>query len=121
MTLLERYKAFRPAFAEALDPRLYTIEHLDELILQRIAVPFFSENAAIVAGLKAYPTGAVALDIIIAAGPKDELVNDLYSIVEAWGRKQGCTLALIESRDAWAKIMKQHGYETFKVSIIKEL
>jgi hypothetical protein len=121
MTLLERYKAFRPAFTEALDPRLYTIEHLDELVLQRIAVPFFSDSGAIVAGLKTYPTGAVALDIIIAAGPKDELVNDLYPIAEAWGRKQGCTIGLIESRPGWAKAMKRNGYEIFQVSIIKEL
>jgi hypothetical protein len=116
-----RYREFRPAFAEALDPRLYNIEHLDRILTERWAAFFCSENAAIVAGIKTFPTGAQALDIVIATGPQAELVNELYPDVEAWGRERGCTIAIIESRPGWAKVMKRHGYETFQVSIAKDL
>jgi hypothetical protein len=118
---LERYAAFRAAFAEALDPRLYDLDHLDRMLLERRAAVFFSDNGAIVAGVRTYPTGAQVLEIVVAAGPRAELVDTLYPQVEAWGRERGCTLALIESRPGWARAMKRHGYETHQVSIIKEL
>jgi len=117
----KRYGGFREAFAQALDPRLYGIDHLDRMLLERRAAVFFSDNGAIVAGVRTYPTGTLVLEIVIAAGPRTELIEQLYPQVEAWGRDRGCVLALIESRPGWARAMKRHGYETHQVSIIKEL
>jgi hypothetical protein len=121
VTSQERYAHFRPAFAEALDPRLYNIEHLDRILQERWATIFFSANGAIVAGIKTFPTGARALEIVIATGPQAELVDELYPQVETWGRQHGCSIAIIESRPGWAKVMKRQCFETFQVSIIKEL
>ena len=52
------YPRFRPLFAEALDRRLYTIEHLDRLVFSGRAQIWFGDAAAIVTEVRTYPTGA---------------------------------------------------------------
>ena len=115
------YQRFRPLFEQALDPRFYNIEYLDSLVLSMRAQIWFSDNAAIVTEVKTYPSGATAICGVIAAGDLGEIVNVLIPKAEEWGRSLGCTFAMIESRQGWARQMKQHGYAPFQVSIVKEL
>ena len=48
------------ASAEALDPRLYRIEHLDALVASGRAIFMAAGDAAILFELRTYPTGAKA-------------------------------------------------------------
>jgi hypothetical protein len=57
----------------------------------------------------------------VAAGDLDELASDLSVRAEQWGRLNGCTMALIESREGWARKMKPYGYEPFQIAIAKDL
>jgi hypothetical protein len=115
------YAVWRSRFAEAMDPRLYTLDHLDRLVLSGRARFWSSQGAAIVAELKTFPTGARAVHGLIAAGDLDEVETILIPQAEAWGRQNGCILALIDSRSGWGRVMKKHGYAPFQTAIAKEL
>jgi hypothetical protein len=115
------YLRFRDRFADALDQRLYTIDDLDAVMLSGRGKCWVTETAAIVAEIKTFPTGAKAVCGVIAAGPLEEIETILIPAAEEWGRSKDCAFGMIESRPGWAKRMKKHGYETFQVSLIKEL
>jgi hypothetical protein len=107
--------------AEAIDPRLYTLEYLDNLIATGLARIWTGEGAAIVATIRQYPTGAKAVCGILAVGDLDQIRTDLIPQAEQWGRESGCILALIEGRGGWARVMAKHGYGPFTTAIEKEL
>lgn len=114
------YLRFRDRFAEAMDPRLYNIDHLDAIMLSGRGKCWATETAAIVAEIKTFPTGAKAVCGVIAAGELEEIVR-LIPLAEEWGRSYGCRFGMIESREGWAREMKKHGYDVFQVSLIKAL
>jgi hypothetical protein len=115
------YLEYRDAFAQVADPRYYPMDWLDGRILDGIAQFARSENAAIVFELRQYPGGAIDVHGLIAAGDKDEIINELIPQAEAWGRENGATAGVVESRPGWAKALKPHGYEVAQVTIRKEL
>lgn len=115
------YPAFRDQFAEAMDPRLFPIEYLDHLLNSGKAHFFATDKAAIVTEFKTFPSGAKAVCGLIAAGDLGHIETLLIPRAEAWGLINGCDFGMIESRPGWARRMKRYGYETFQVSLIKEL
>ena len=115
------YQRFRPRFAEALDPRLYTLAHLDALIHSGRAQAWYGIDAAIVTEVRTYPTGARVLHGLVAAGPLEEIVGELIPRAEAWGRTIGCVLAVVESRSGWVRKLKDAGYEIHQTALRKEL
>ena len=104
-----------------MDPRFYSIEYLDWLVMTGRAGIWFSDNAALVCEIKVYPTGARAVAVVIAAGDKNEIVNELRPAAEAWGKDNGCTFSMVESREGWGHALKTHGYEAFQRALVKEL
>ena len=114
------YLHWRDDFAGAMDPRLYTIDYLDGLILCGAARFWRSEDAAIVAELKAFPTGARAVHGLIAAGDKDG-IKALIPLAEQWGREMGCIGAMIDSRPGWGRELKAAGYRPFQLALWKDL
>jgi hypothetical protein len=114
------YAEFRDRFAEGIDPRFYTIEYLDWLLSSGQAKIWFADDAAVIAEIKTFPTGAKALDFLVVAGDVEQIVG-LNPEIEEWGRMNGCAYGIIESRDGWQKIMKSHGYTPFQLSLVKEL
>lgn len=115
------YLRFRDRFAEAIDTRLYNLEYLDAILLSGRGKCINTENAAVVVEIKTFPSGARAVCGVIAAGPLEEIENILIPAAEEWGRSYGCQFGMIDSRPGWARQMKKHGYETYQVSLIKEL
>ena len=103
-----------------MDPALYPIEYLDELILTGAARLWVGEHAAIVAEIRDYPGGARVVHGLVAAGRMEEIVG-LIPLAEAWGREAGCTMAIVESRAGWMKALRPSGYEMHQVSLRKEL
>ena len=115
------YARWRSAFAAALDPRLYPIDHLDTLVRKGRAQLWASDRSALVTELRPFPSGAWAIHTLVAAGDMAEIVGELRPQAEAWARGLGCTLSIVESREGWARALKPHGYAPFQVSLIKSL
>ena len=113
------YLAFRDAFAGILDNRFHTIEWLDFMVSSGAYRFWRSENAAIIAEVKIFPTGARQLHGLLAAGELAEIISCLIPQAEKWGREKGCVLAVIESRPGWAKALAD--YEIHQISVRKEL
>ena len=118
---MNTYADFRPHFAKALDPRLYTIEHLDGLVLSGRAQVWFGERAAIVTEVREYPTGARVVHGLVAAGELEEIVGTLIPRAEAWGRSLGCLLAVNESRPGWVRKLEGAGYRLHQTALRKDL
>lgn len=116
------YARWRDAFAQAMDERLYNIAYLDSLVANMRAQCWFGDNSALVTQLRPFPTGALAIEGIVAAGDKDEIVNVLTPKAERWGKDMaGCQFAMLESREGWEREFRPSGYRRFQVSLIKEL
>lgn len=115
------YLRFRQAFASVLDPRLYTIDWLDRQIVTGAAKFWATESAAIIAQIKTYPTGAMDIEGLIAAGDMDDIIGKLIPAAEQWARAVGCVGAIIQSRQGWARALKPHGYSIYQTALRKEL
>ena len=121
MSDMTAYHKWRPEFERALDPALYTISWLDAQLWSGRAWFWGNGVAGIVAELRHYPTGAIDIHGLIAAGDPDEISSVLIPQAEAWARSIGCVGAIIESRPAWARILKSRGYEPHQLAVRKEL
>jgi hypothetical protein len=115
------YLRFRPQFEETLDPARYTIEWLDDKILTGEFKLWVGEGAAIVAKLESYPTGAMDIHGMIAAGSLEEIRGVLIPQAEHFAKSIGCIGAMISSREGWAKALKANGYELHQTVLRKEL
>ena len=115
------YLRFRDGFAEAMDPRLYTLDYLDWLLIEGRGQFWATDRAAIIAEVKTYPTGARAIHGLLATGDLDDITNILIPTAEAYARAQGCLFAIIESREGWARQLKGSGYELYQTSVRKVL
>ena len=115
------YCGFRDAFAGVMDERYYTLDWLDQQILLGKVQFFCTDDAAIIAEIKDYPTGAKDVHGLIAAGDLADIIEVLIPQAEAWGKERGCIAGLIESRPGWAKTLKGFGYEPHQLTIRKEL
>jgi hypothetical protein len=114
------YRRFREPFVGAIDTRFFAIDQLDALLFSGRARLWSNEQAAIAAQLERYPSGALVLDGLIAAGELDA-IKPLIATAEQWGRAHGATLAKIESRPGWVRALRNDGYAPFQTTIVKEL
>lgn len=113
------YLAFRDVFAEVMDERYHTLAWLDDQVLQGKVFFWRTDNAAIIAEIRDYPTGAKDIHGLIAAGDLSEIIEILIPTAEKWGCSQGCIAAQIESRPGWARALKD--YAVHQVIVRKEL
>lgn len=113
------YQRYRPQFEQALDSRLYNIQYVDSLVYSGRARFFNNEDAAIIVEIKVYPTGAMDVHGLLAAGELSAVLK-LIPIAEKWGKSLGCIGALIESRNGWQRALKGQGYEPFQMAIRKQ-
>lgn len=118
--MMETYLRFRDAFEQAMDPRLYPIGYLDSLVHSGRAAFWSNDKAAIVAELKAYPSGALVVEGVVAAGEMDG-IKVLIPLAENWGRRHGAAMSMISSRPGWAKVLRSAGYAPHQLSIVKDL
>jgi hypothetical protein len=114
------YERFRVAFAGVLDPRFYTIEWLDYQVDTGAVHVVANDDAACLLKVIAYPTGAKEMHCMIAAGELHGILA-LIPDAEAWGREQGCIVAVVESREGWARAMSEYGYAPYQVAVRKVL
>ncbi len=115
------YCRFRDAFREVMDERYYTLEWLDDQVLRGLVQFWRTDDAAIIAEVRNYPTGNRDIHGLIAAGNLQSIIEVLIPRAEEFGRAHGCIAAVIESREGWSKALRPYGYQTFQVTVRKEL
>ena len=120
MTNLDHYFRFRAAIGEIIDTRFHTLEWLDVEVQSSRARLWATEHSIIIATLKEYPTGALEVHGLVAAGDLAGIL-DLIPHAENWGRRVGAIVACIESRPGWAKALAGDGYEPYQLTLRKEL
>lgn len=94
---------------------------LDHQVAIGVVAFWFTPDAAIIAEIKTYPSGARAIHGLVAAGSLHDITDTLIPAAEAWGRDNGCSLAIIESRAGWTRQLKAGGYELHQTALRKEL
>ena len=114
------YLAWRPAFAAAMDRRLYSPEWLDARILAGSAQFWRSAGAAAVTEVRTYPTGPYDVHALVAAGDLAEVRDRIVPEVEAWGRAIGALGIVVESRLGWARALRSAGFQAHQLAIRKE-
>lgn len=115
------YQLWRDRLAEANPPELYPVEWLDAEIANGRAHPIIGEKSAMVVGVRLYPGGARVGHVLAAAGDMDEIRDTLAPQAEAMGRRMGCRMVMLEGREGWKKAMKEHGWSTHQVVLVKDL
>ena len=118
---MSNYQHWRQAFADMLDPRTHHPEWLDDQVRSGRIKCWATEEAAIIAEIKTYPTGARELHGLAAVGDMMVIVGELIPQAEKWGRKMECDFASIASREGWARVLAPFGYAVHQVTIRKEL
>ena len=110
----------RAEIASLLDERFYPLWWVEaEIAAGRIAI-MANDTAIIGFEAKRYPGGATEVHGMFAAG---ELEGILPLIDEVCGlaRDLGVTVAAIDSRGGWARVLKDRGFKQDRVRIVKEL
>lgn len=119
-TASEAFNRHRDEIASILDERFYPLAWVQaEIEAGRIGL---MHNATAIIGYERrhYPGGAVELHGMFAAGRMAGILELIDIAVDAaW--HAGCTVAAIDSRAGWAKILKTRGFVTDRVRITKEL
>lgn len=114
------YADWRGRFLEAVDETLHPAWWIDHMV-ERGGWRFWANaDAAILAEIRRYPSGAKEVHGIVAAGDLDA-IKALIPLAEQWGRECGATRASIASHPAWARLMKSAGYEPEQLTIAKVL
>jgi len=114
------YLRFREDFASVLDPRTHTIEWLDGQIWAGRVKVWGDDRACLLTEIRYFPVGSFDVHVMIAAGSRKVLVDEVILEVEAWARQVGALFVSIASREAWARIMAPQGYESWQHEIRKE-
>lgn len=117
----ETYLRFRDQFAEVLDPERYTVSWLDRQVAFGAFHVLGNEDACILVEIRAYPTGAVDIHGMLAAGDLSEIIGHLIPQAEEFGRERGCSSASLASRSGWVRALKQSGYGIYQTELRKAL
>jgi len=112
---------WKDAFASVIDERYYSIDWLELKVSSGTALLWSSDAAAIVAEVRFYPSGATDLHGLVAAGDVASITDELIPRAEAWAAKAGCLATVIESREAWGRLLKGAGYALYQTAYRKEL
>lgn len=113
----DAYAPFREQFT-ALCPEKYPPEYIDCQVAMCLWQCWGNGRASILAEVKQYPSGLREIHGLAAAGDLEGII-ELIPLAEEYGRHVGCTIASIESREGWAKLLP--GYEVEQVRIVKGL
>lgn len=113
------YQKFRAAFHAVIDPDLYTPAWLDGEVATQRFILFTGQDSAILCSVKQYPTGLKELQGELAVGKLREIASVLIPIAEKWALMRGCKSASIQSREGWARVLKD--YNLYQTTIRKAL
>lgn len=118
--LLSQWARFRDRFQTAMKDGFWTVEDLEQKIAHRRAFFFPGKDSAMIGEVGVYPGGRKVFQILWAVGTVEELVS-MAPGVEAVARMMGCDGALIEGEQGWEKVLKDHGFKPWSVTLYKAL
>lgn len=110
----------RPMLADAVGDGFHTVAGIEQTIRKGTAQLWVGAGCIVVTEVQSYLGGAKVLQFMWAAGDLEACLAATPDI-EAWGRRIGCTTSLVESRPAWAKLLKPLGYTPWSVTVQKAL
>lgn len=113
----EAYLPFREEFI-ALAPDKYPAAYMDCQVATCVWQCWSDGKSAILAEIRTYPSGLMEVHGLAAAGVL-EGIKKLIPLAEEYGRHLGCTIASIESRPEWARVLPD--YEVEQVRVVKGL
>lgn len=113
------YTRFRDELAGILDERFYTLDWLDCQVFNGAIRVLGNDDAVILFKFERFPTGHLQLQGMAAAGDLATIKNELIPAAEALAKGMGCNSAIIESREAWVRLLPD--YKQHQVRIFKEL
>lgn len=113
MTGWDAYAPFREEFT-ALCPEKYPPAYIDAQVLSCAWQCWSDGKAAILAEIRTYPSGLKEVHGLAAAGDLESILG-LIPLAEAYGRHVGCTLASIESRDGWGRLLPDYAAEQTRI------
>ena len=109
---------WRSEITSILDERFYPLWWVEsEIAAGRIDL-LQNDKAIIGIQVRTYPGGARELHGMFACGDK-HAIRDLVLQALDLGRLAGCDVAAIESRPGWARELKDMGFATDRVRIVK--
>jgi hypothetical protein len=115
------YLRWRDAFGEVMDPRMYSLSWLDGEIHGGRMLMWADADAAILAQVRTYPTGARDIHGMVAAGDLKAIATRLIPLAEEWAKAAGCIGAVIDSREGWRRVLEPSGYRPYQIAVRKEL
>jgi len=118
---IDPYQIWRGEFAKATDETLYPMAWMDREIEAGRFLLDHTADAAVVTGIKHYPSGLFDVEGIVAAGNAETIVGVLIPTVVERARQIGASGALIESRSGWLRLLKGQGFEPHQTSIRRAL
>jgi hypothetical protein len=118
--LLAQWERFRPAFAEAMEGGLYSIDDLEAEVGSGESYFWPGSTAAVIAKVVTYPSGELVMQTLWAVGEMNEVLA-LAPGIEATARLLGCSSMLVEGRKGWQRVLQPHGYEPWSVTVRKAL
>ena len=116
-----KYEHWRGRLAEANDPLFWPITAFDEMLVEGLAQLWATDKAALITKINEYPGGAVAVEVLAAAGEGDELRGPIAEAVEAGGRSIGATHIRIEGRRGWGRTLKASGWKIHQEILLKDI
>ncbi len=111
---------WRPEFERGMGPGFHTADSLERALMAGHVQFWPGERAAIVTQLVDYAGGERTLEVTWQAGDPAEACALLPGAI-AWARLQGCNSILIEGRAAWARLLRDHGFEPWSQTVRKVL
>lgn len=115
------YEEWRGRLAQANDPLFWPITAFDQMLAEGLAQFWATDKAALITKINEYPGGAVAIEVLAAAGEGNELRGSIAEAVEAWGRSIGATHIKIEGRRGWGRTLKPAGWKIHQEILLKDI
>ena len=115
------YKLWRPRFLEVLDERYYPIDWLDAQVIAGNVILYTTPDAAIIFEVKRYPSGALDIHGLLAAGDLSAIRDVLIPASLSYGGSIGAISATIESREGWVRSTKDMGFDLYQTTVRKML
>ena len=111
-----------PIITRALDYQdTHTIADIEEAILKKEAQLWTGKKSVLVTQIETFPRNNKKCRIWLAAGNKEELVEEMLPAVEAWAKGGGCTAVIIAGRKGWQRVLADKEYKQNYVSLERKI
>lgn len=113
------FDRLRPHVEAALSEGFYTVDDVIKALAENRAQFWPGKDSVIITEIQDYPNEKV-IQVWVAGGDMAEIIA-MAPGIESWGRLNGCSSVLVEGRQGWNRVLKDHGYSPFSYMTRKVL